>query len=142
MAYDFDQIEEAFDRLSVKVEEKLSAEHKAGRIKGTEYADVFNNLMAEILRLSFQTPVNDMQVQFTERQKEGFDDNIRQKMLEIQMNAWAMMFSSGLLEEKPCIIQDDEVTTLYCYMKNLAGVPEDPQNPCGDCPATTGSDTE
>lgn len=48
-----------------------------------------------------------------ERQLKGFDDNLRQKLFESQMNSWAMMFSSGLLEEVPNIITNQEVATLY-----------------------------
>ncbi len=56
------------------------------------------------------------QVLFTNRQTEGFDDNKNQKLLEIQMNAWAMMFSSGLMESVPAIITSDEASGLYHYM--------------------------
>ena len=70
--------------------------------------------------------LKDAQIRFTDRQIEGFDDNIRQKMLEIQMNSWSMMFSSGLLEEKPKIICNDAVTDLYKYMSDHADVPYNP----------------
>ncbi len=58
------------------------------------------------------------QVMFTSRQTEGFDDNKNQKLLEIQMNAWAMMYSSGLMTDEansgiPSIISGDEASTLY-----------------------------
>ncbi len=61
------------------------------------------------------------QVDFTVRQTEGFDDNKNQKLLEIQMNAWAMMYSSGLMTDMenggvPRIINDDEVSDLYDLM--------------------------
>ncbi len=61
------------------------------------------------------------QVAFTNRQTEGFDDNKNQKLLEIQMNAWAMMYSSGLMTDMtnggvPRIINDDEVSDLYDLM--------------------------
>jgi len=59
------------------------------------------------------TDVLPEQVALTTRQITGFNDNIRQKLFEAQMNAWAMMFSSGLLEEKPSIITNDSVTELY-----------------------------
>lgn len=47
------------------------------------------------------------------RQEEGFDDSLRQKAFDSQMNAWAMMFSSGLLESVPCFISGDAATDLY-----------------------------
>ena len=63
------------------------------------------------------------QIEQTERQTKGFDDNKEQKMLEAQLNAWAMMFSSGLLEDMPDIINSDEVTKLYCKMADELGIP-------------------
>ena len=51
------------------------------------------------------------------RQREGFDDNKYQKLFEAQMNAWALMFSSGILTTKPNIIKDDAVSTLYDALK-------------------------
>jgi hypothetical protein len=75
---------------------------------------------------------------YTRRQIEGFDDNVRQKMLDAQMNAWAMMFSSGLLEEKPRMICDDAVTNLYKFMSDNSGVPYNPT----DCPPSTGRANE
>lgn len=73
------------------------------------------------------------QQQLYSRQREGFDDDIRRKMLDIQMNTWGIMFSSGLLEEKPAMICDDAVTDLYAFMSDKAGVPYVP----GDCPEDT-----
>ena len=51
------------------------------------------------------------------RQKEGFDDNKHQKLFEAQMNAWALMFSSGLLTDKPTIISNDSASALYNTLK-------------------------
>ena len=51
------------------------------------------------------------------RQKEGFDDNKYQKLFEAQMNAWALMFSSGLLTTKPSIISNDSASALYNTLK-------------------------
>ena len=48
-----------------------------------------------------------------ERQIEGFDDNKHQKLFDTQMNAWGLMFSSGMLTTKPSIIDSDAVSTLY-----------------------------
>ena len=47
------------------------------------------------------------------RQEKGFDDNKNQKLFEAQMNAWSLMFSSGMLTDKPSIITDKAVDTLY-----------------------------
>ena len=47
------------------------------------------------------------------RQEKGFDDNKNQKLFEAQMNAWSLMFSSGMLTDKPSIITDKAVDALY-----------------------------
>ena len=48
-----------------------------------------------------------------QRQIEGFDDNKYQKLFESQLSSWGLMFSSGMLTEKPSIITGDEVSQLY-----------------------------
>ena len=48
-----------------------------------------------------------------QRQIVGFDDNKYQKLFESQLSSWGLMFSSGMLTEKPSIITGDEVSQLY-----------------------------
>ena len=43
--------------------------------------------------------------------------NKYQKLFEAQMNAWALMFSSGLLTDKPTIISNDSASALYNTLK-------------------------
>ena len=84
--------------------------------------------------------LKEKQAAFTERQTEGFDDNLKTKMLEIQMNTWAMMFSSGMLSCPPSIIENDEVYDLYCNMKTGLGLdPCDPKEPCEEPPRNQGN---
>lgn len=47
------------------------------------------------------------------RQEQGFDDNKYQKLFDSQINAWGLMFSSGMLTTKPAIITGDKVSELY-----------------------------
>ena len=56
-------------------------------------------------------------IELLNRQKDGFDDNKHQKLFEAQMNAWALMFSSGLLTDKPTIISNDSASALYNTLK-------------------------
>lgn len=56
------------------------------------------------------------QTELYQRQKEGFDDNKYQKLFESQLNAWGLMFSSGMLTEKPSIITGDKVSQLYAQL--------------------------
>ena len=53
------------------------------------------------------------QTELYQRQKEGFDDNKYQKLFESQINAWGLMFSSGMMTEKPAVIRNDMVSQLY-----------------------------
>ena len=61
--------------------------------------------------------VKQANIDLLNRQKEGFDDNKHQKLFEAQMNAWALMFSSGLLTTKPEIISNDSASSLYNALK-------------------------
>ena len=61
--------------------------------------------------------VKQANIDLLNRQKEGFDDNKYQKLFEAQMNAWALMFSSGLLTTKPSIISNDSASALYNTLK-------------------------
>jgi hypothetical protein len=70
------------------------------------------------LQASKDALVKQANVDLLNRQKEGFDDNKYQKLFEAQMNAWALMFSSGLLTDKPRIISNDSASTLYDILKS------------------------
>ena len=61
--------------------------------------------------------VKQANIDLLNRQREGFDDNKYQKLFEAQMNAWALMFSSGLLTDKPTIISNDSASALYNTLK-------------------------
>ena len=61
--------------------------------------------------------VKQANIDLLNRQREGFDDNKHQKLFEAQMNAWALMFSSGLLTTKPQIISNDSASALYNTLK-------------------------
>ena len=67
----------------------------------------------------------------TVRQTEGFDDNARQKLYEAQMNAWALMFSSGLIEEKPTHITNGNAGALAEQIRGSLGGSSAPDNPLG-----------
>ena len=61
--------------------------------------------------------VKQANIELLNRQKVGFDDNKHQKLFEAQMNAWALMFSSGLLTTQPSIISNDSASSLYNVLK-------------------------
>ena len=66
MAYDIGQVSYIFDELSTKIKAQLDEEYRNGRIKGTEYADVYNELMKSILGLAFDAPLKEKQLALSE----------------------------------------------------------------------------
>ena len=57
----------------------------------------------------------------TSRQESGFDDNVRQKLYEAQINSWALMFSSGLIEDFPTHLNNGKVGQLAIDIENAIG---------------------
>ena len=120
----------------------IKEEYENGRITGGEYAEVYLGIMQVNIQQSidfvlrrrlieaetknaekdFETKVANIKnieenTKLLERQRLGFDDNKYQKLFETQMNSWALMFSSGLLTDKPSIISNDSASALYNALK-------------------------
>ena len=117
-----------FDVLVHMVNENLKIQYDAGRIKATDYAQAYigglQTCITESMKYIMQKDnlIKDEQlkqanIDLLNRQKEGFDDNKYQKLFEAQMNAWALMFSSGLLTTQPSIISNDSASALYNTLK-------------------------
>ena len=117
-----------FDVLVHVVNENLKIQYDAGRIKATDYAQAYigglQTCITESMKYIMQKDnlikdeeLKQANIDLLNRQKEGFDDNKYQKLFEAQMNAWALMFSSGLLETKPSIISNDSASSLYNTLK-------------------------
>ena len=117
-----------FDVLVRIVNENLKIQYDAGRIKATDYAEAYiaglQSCIAESMKYIMQKDnlikdedLKQANIDLLNRQREGFDDNKHQKLFEAQMNAWALMFSSGLLTTKPQIISNDSASSLYNTLK-------------------------
>lgn len=117
-----------FDIIMKAANENIKIQNQTSRITGAEYAEVYLGTMqtaiSEAMRflLNKDQSTKDLEVKqanidLLNRQREGFDDNKYQKLFEAQMNAWALMFSSGLLETKPEIISNDSASSLYNTLK-------------------------
>ena len=117
-----------FDTLVHMVNENLKIQYDEGRIKATDYAQAYigglQTCVTEAMKYIMQKDnlmkdieVKQANIDLLNRQKEGFDDNKHHKLFEAQMNAWALMFSSGLLETKPAIISNDSASSLYNTLK-------------------------
>ena len=117
-----------FDVLVHIVNENLKIQYDAGRIKATDYAQAYigglQTCITESMKYIMQKDnllkdedLKQANIDLLNRQKEGFDDNKYQKLFEAQMNAWALMFSSALLTDKPTIISNDSASVLYNTLK-------------------------
>lgn len=117
-----------FDIIMKAANENIKIQNQTSRITGAEYAEVYLGTMqtaiSEAMRflLNKDQSTKDLEVKqanidLLNRQREGFDDNKYQKLFEAQMNAWALMFSSGLLTTKPEIISNDSASSLYNTLK-------------------------
>ena len=117
-----------FDVLVRMVNENLKIQYDEGRIKATDYAQAYigglQTCVTESMKYIMQKDnlikdedLKQANIELLNRQKEGFDDNKYQKLFEAQMNAWALMFSSGLLTTQPSIISNDSASSLYAVLK-------------------------
>jgi len=114
----------AFDNLMETVNAHIKAQFDADRIKESDIANMYVGIipavLAQSVKLALEAPaaakneeVLEAQRLLYDRQREGFDDNKYQKLFETQMNSWGLMFSSGLLTQKPSIISSDKASALY-----------------------------
>jgi len=123
---------EAIDK-DIELKDEQIDSSKATTVRNDGLASVEVEIKEEEIKVKEKDiDLKQEQIDFTKRQTEGFDDSKEQKMLDIQMNAWAMMFSSGLMSEVPAIVSGDNVSTLYCKMQNDIGIPDsgDVCDPC------------
>ncbi len=117
-----------FDIIMKAANENIKIQNQMTRITGAEYAEVYLGTMQTAISEAMKFLLNkdqstkDLEVKqanidLLNRQREGFDDNKYQKLFEAQMNAWALMFSSGLLTTQPSIISNDSASSLYNTLK-------------------------
>ena len=127
-----------FDIIMKAANENIKIQNQTSRITGAEYAEVYLGTMqtaiseamkfllnsdqstkdlevkqAQIDKLNDDKLTSAKQRDLYQRQIEGFDDNKYQKLFESQLSSWGLMFSSGMLTEKPSIITGDKVSQLY-----------------------------
>lgn len=117
---DLNRVKETYLVLSKLVKNDLNEEFLNNRIKGTEYANVYSNLMGIILQLSVKVPLDDRQscliqeqAQLTRRQTAQIDDSTLNELLKSQLYAWAEAFKSGELEDIPTAVTDDNIQSIY-----------------------------
>lgn len=180
--YDIKQIRDIYRQLTDDIKADLDKEYKSGKLKGTDYANVYANLMNTALQITFESPLKEQQVlevksqrslhdaqslvqintatkvaretslvqaqiektiverdfeikkmkdllpeqikkekadiELVLRQIKNYNDQLLVSLLSTQLNAWSVMFNSGLLEAEPGIIKSDEATSLYKTIKD------------------------
>lgn len=102
-----------FDVLIAAVNENIKIQYDQGRITGSDYANVYLASMQAVIAQSMQfllerkgkevqvdtglkqQEVMDSQIALYNRQRESFDDNKYQKLLEAQMNYNSMIFGEA-----------------------------------------------
>ena len=89
----------ALDKLMNTINLYIDDQYNRGRIKGTDYANVLLNSIQSVLSASLQftlgEKVNEAQIALYDRQKEGFDDDAKQKLLKVLMDTWSVGYSSA-----------------------------------------------
>ena len=101
MAYDVNQVNSVFSELVKDVLQELDTQFNKGRIKGTDYATVYSNLLNTILQLSVDTPVKDNQITLSNKE---FDLKQELSLLEIKLKEKELQ-----LKEKELLLADAEL---------------------------------
>ena len=89
----------ALDKLMNTINLYLDDQYTRGRIKGTDYANVLlgsiQSVLAASLQFTLTEKVNEAQIALYDRQKEGFADDAKQKLLKTLLDTWSVGYSSA-----------------------------------------------
>ena len=88
----------------------------------TQTEQIRGQLKMECCKTQAQLEQLKAQARVLDRQLAGFDDNMYIKLLEYQMNAFSMIYSSGMLDDAtlPAPLNTNEMSDLYSLYKNRA----------------------
>jgi hypothetical protein len=85
----------ALDKILNTLNLYLQDQYDSGRLKGTDYAQVLLGGIQSALAQAVQYKNVEAQVALYDRQRTGFDDDAKQKLIKTAMDSWAVMFSSA-----------------------------------------------
>ena len=89
----------ALDRLMNTINLYIDDQYNRGRIKGTDYANVLlgsiQSVLSAGLQFTLNEKVNEAQIALYDRQKEGFADDAKQKLLKTLLDTWSVGYSSA-----------------------------------------------
>lgn len=104
-----------FDVLMNAVNKNIEGQYNQQRLTGSDYATVYLGALQMVIQQSMgyimgekekeatvdnllkQGEVYDAQIGLYNRQKEGFDDDAKQKLLKVLMDSWSVMYSTDPL---------------------------------------------
>lgn len=119
----------ALDRLMNTINLYLDDQYNRGRIKGTDYANVLLGSIQSVLSASLQftltEKVNEAQIALYDRQKEGFADDAKQKLLKTLLDTWSVGYSSAPSAHAiPDAITSPTIDKVTENAINALGIPE------------------
>ena len=119
----------ALDRLMNTINLYLDDQYTRGRIKGTDYANVLLGSIQSVLSASLQftltEKVNEAQIALYDRQKEGFADDAKQKLLKTLLDTWSVGYSSAPSAHSiPDAITSPTLDKVAENAINALGIPE------------------
>ena len=108
------KIDQTAKEMAVK-DEQIASSQAETIIKQDGSAADIKLKAAQTDKLAADIDNVDAQRALYDRQRQGFDDNKYQKILDTQTNAWALMFSSGMLEATslPAAISSHQLNASY-----------------------------
>ena len=106
----------------IEIETQINKINKDIDVEDRRIVIAENQSNEDLLVKQQQIASNQAQEQVYIRQKQGFDDKLKMDLTKMQLDSWSMMFSSGLLSDKPKIIGDDSVTAMYASLEESVNI--------------------
>jgi len=127
----------ALDQVNNKIEGYLDKQYNKGRLKGSDYANVYAQLISTAIQTTMSQGFNanqqenqnkqtDAQVALQKAQKDvavkqakSFDQTVKLKLFKDQMDTFAMVYSSNPDgSEIPDVLKKSNVNSLYNEINN------------------------
>jgi hypothetical protein len=127
----------ALDQYANKIENYLDGQYNKGRIKGTDYAATYAQLLSTAIQVTAsmatqavqadsqqkqtnaQVELTNQQTEVAKKQARSFDLQTKLSLFKNQMDTFAMIYSSNPdAEEIPDVLKKSNVNSLYNEINN------------------------
>lgn len=116
-----------FDDIMEAITAHIEAQYNLNRITGPEYSTVYLGAMQSAIQAALEmtlqhgaidskTALTDAQKLLVERQKKGFDDDAKQKLLKQSLDSWSVAYS--VAQDANAIPDAIKVDSIDQIMKN------------------------